>query len=175
VELSVYLIVLGFGMGLVFMSTSLAAQNSVRMPQMGVATGLVNFTRQLGGAVGVALAASVMLSSLTDRLTEAFGASNIDADTVLAPTNRAKPLPPAARAIVRDAFAGSLHRVFWVAVVVAVLGLLASALMPRGSATLIRDKARADGLPHDAVSPEGETFAIVDDDAEQEREAASIT
>src|SRR5690606_4878685 len=46
-EVSGYLAVLGFGMGWIFMSTSLAAQNSVSLPRMGVATGLVNFTRQL--------------------------------------------------------------------------------------------------------------------------------
>jgi hypothetical protein len=173
-ELSLYLVVLGFGMGLVFMSTALAAQNSVQMRQMGVATGLINFTRQLGGAIGVAIAASVMLSSLTSRLSEAFGGANIDADTVLAPTNNARPLPPGAREIVRDAFADSLNNTFWVAVVVAVIGLTMTLLMPRGSATAIRDRARRDELPPDAQSPEGETFAIVDDGAEQDPETASI-
>jgi len=172
-ELSLYLLFLGCGMGLVFMSTSLAAQNSVQLPQMGVATGLVNFTRQLGGAIGVALAASVMLSSLTDRLSSAFGGAHIDADRVLAPTAHATPLPPATRAIVRDAFAGALHRTFWVAVAVAGLGLVMTRLMPRGRATDIRDRARAEELPRDALSPEGETFAIVEP-VEPEREPAPV-
>jgi EmrB/QacA subfamily drug resistance transporter len=172
-ELSIYLVFLGFGMGLVFMATSLAAQNSVQMPQMGVATGLVNFTRQLGGAIGVALAASVMLTSLTSRLTEAFGDVGIDANTVLAPTNDARPLPPATQEVVREAFSGALNRTFWVAVAVAVLGLVMTVLMPRGRATDIRDRARAEKLPSDALSPEGETFAIVDP-VDHDREAASV-
>ena len=58
------MVFLGVGMGFVFMSTSLAAQNSVDLPRMGVATGLVNFTRQLGGAIGVAIASSVMVNAL---------------------------------------------------------------------------------------------------------------
>jgi EmrB/QacA subfamily drug resistance transporter len=157
-ELSFYLIVLGFGMGLIFMSTSLAAQNSVALPRMGVATGLVNFTRQLGGAVGVAVAASVMLTSLTSRLTEAFGAGAIDTNQVLAPTGQQQ-VPPEVRAVVADAFSGALHQVFWVAFVVSLLGLVCTLLMPRGNAARLRDAARREATV-DAVSPEGETYEI---------------
>jgi EmrB/QacA subfamily drug resistance transporter len=157
-ELSGYLVVLGFGMGLIFMSTSLAAQNSVTLPQMGVATGLVNFTRQLGGAVGVALAASVMLTSLTDRLTEAFGASAIDTNQVLAPTGQ-QHIPPAVQDTVADAFAGALHRTFWVACFVAIAGLACTVLMPRGAAAKLRDEARSESKL-DSLSPEGETYEI---------------
>ena len=157
-ELGIYLAVLGFGMGLIFMSTALAAQNSVALPQMGVATGLVNFTRQLGGAVGVALAASVMLSSLTDRLNAAFGVSAIDTNQVLAPTTKQQ-IPPGAQAAVADAFAGALHRSFWVACFVAIIGLACTALMPRGAAAKLRDEARREAEV-DSLSPEGESFEI---------------
>ncbi len=157
--LGVYLVVLGTGMGLVFMSTSLAAQNSVTTEQMGVSTGLINFTRQLGGAVGIAIAASVMLTSLTSRLTEAFGTSAFDTSKLLTPTDQSTPLSPETQRIVSDAFAGALHRVFWVAVSVTVVGLICTRLMPKGSATDIRDKARSDAKL-DAVGPDGETFAV---------------
>ena len=156
-ELSLYLIPLGFGMGFVFMSTALAAQNSVDQVRMGTATGMVNFTRQLGGAIGVAITASVLLTSLADRLQAAFGA-DVDVSQALSP-GRNSPIPPGAREIVRDAFAGSLHRAFWVAVVVAVVGLVATFLMPRGSATDIRDEAR-DEAEVDSLTPDGESFAI---------------
>ena len=71
-SVSIAMLFLGFGMGLSFIATMLAGQNSVDLPRMGVATGLVNFTRQLGGALGVAVAAAVMLSTLTDRLKTLF-------------------------------------------------------------------------------------------------------
>jgi len=169
-ELSAYLVVLGLGMGLVFMSTSLAAQNSVGLPQMGIATGLVNFTRQLGGAIGVAIATSVMLTSLTSRLSEAFGGVTIDASKVLAPSSGSK-VPPAFQAVVSDAFAGALHRVFWVAVVVASIGLVCTVLMPRGNAAKLRDAARREA-ELDSLSPDGETFAVTDP-AEPEPEPGS--
>ena len=157
--LSLYLIVLGFGMGLVFMSTALAAQNSVDLPRMGVATGLVNFTRQLGGAIGVAIAASVMLTSLSSRLSDAFGGVAIDAQKVLAPTSGATPLSPETRGLVADAFAGALNRTFWVAVFVALIGLACTVLMPRGEASKIRDAARGEAA-FESLSPEGETFTV---------------
>jgi hypothetical protein len=156
--LSIFLIILGFGMGLIFMSTSLAAQNSVALPRMGVATGLVNFTRQLGGAVGVAIAASVMLTSLTARLTEEFGAGAIDTNQVLAPTSQ-QSVPPAVRDVVSDAFSGALNQVFWVAFVIALIGLACTVLMPRGNAARLRDDARRESK-FDSVSPEGETYEI---------------
>ena len=156
--LSIFLVVLGFGMGLIFMSTSLAAQNSVALLRMGVATGLVNFTRQLGGAIGVALAASVMLTSLTSRLTEAFGAGAIDTNRVLSPASQQQ-VPPEVREVVAGAFSGALNQVFWVAFVIALIGLVCTVLMPRGAATKLRDEARAEAKV-DAVSPEGETYEI---------------
>ena len=158
-ELSGYLIVIGLGMGLVFMSTALAAQNSVNLPRMGIATGLVNFTRQLGGAVGVAIAASVMLTSLDSRLSDAFGGVDVDAQQVLAPTTGSQPIPAGTRDPVADAFAGALHRTFWVAVFVAAIGLACTVLMPRGTAARIRDEARGDA-ELDSLSPEGETLTL---------------
>jgi len=157
--LSGYLVVLGCGMGLVFMSTALAAQNSVDLPRMGVATGLVNFTRQLGGAVGVAVAASVMLTSLSSRLSDAFGGVEVDAQQVLAPSTGAERLPSGTREVVADAFAGALHRTFWVSVFVAVVGLACTVLMPRGGASEIRDEARS-GAELDSLSPDGESFTV---------------
>lgn len=159
-ELSTYLVVLGLGMGMVFMSTALAAQNSVGLPRMGVTTGLINFTRQLGGAIGVAVATSVMLTSLTSRLSAAFGGVAVDASKVLTPSSGST-IPPALQAKVSEAFAGALHQVFWVGVVVAALGLVCTVLMPRGTAAKIRDGLQRE-VELDSLSPEGETFAVTD-------------
>ena len=58
-DVSIAMVCVGIGMGFGFIATMLAAQNSVDLPRMGVATGLVNFTRQLGGVFGVAIGAAV--------------------------------------------------------------------------------------------------------------------
>ena len=70
-DVSIAMVFVGTGMGFGFIATALAAQNSVDLPRMGVANGLVNFTRQLGGVFGVAIGAALMLTTLTDRLHEA--------------------------------------------------------------------------------------------------------
>ena len=121
---------IGIGMGLSFISTTLAAQNSVAINRMGLATSLVNFSRQLGGALGVAVAAAVMLGSLTSRLpTVPQPGDRLRRAAVTAGHRR---FPPQFQDTVRGAFADSLHLVFLVVAIVAVLGVLTTILMPGG-------------------------------------------
>jgi len=172
-ELSGYLIVIGLGMGLVFISTSLAAQNSVGLKHMGVATGLINFTRQLGGAIGVAIAASVMMSTLSTRLTETFGDVGIKANDVLSPAKSGAKIPPALQPLVAKVFSDALHSTFVVATILAFFGLVAVLLMPRGRAQDNRvarggyggdaDELRQE-VSLDSFSPSGETVVLTPPD-----------
>jgi EmrB/QacA subfamily drug resistance transporter len=156
-EVSVAMVFLGVGIGFGFMATTLAAQNSVDLPSMGVATGLVNFTRQLGGAFGVAIGAALMLTTLTDRLVEAFPHAHIKASALLSP-HAAANFPPETQQIVRGAFADALHVVFIAALVIVVLGVITIALMPGGSAVAIRDAAF--GVVDEPLLPDGETVLL---------------
>lgn len=159
---------IGIGMGLSFISTTLAAQSTVETGRMGLATSLVNFCRQLGGALGVAGAAAVMLGSLTSRLTELFPDRSIDSGALLSPQAAGR-FPERYEAVVRGAFADSLHVVFVVVAVVAVFGVLTTILMPRGRPV----HEVVDGLGRtsdEAILPDGETLVIAepfgeDDDA----------
>lgn len=162
-DVSIAMAFIGFGTGFVFMSTALAAQSSVDLPRMGVATGLVNFTRQLGGAVGVAVASAVMLSGLTSRLADAFPGQSIDTSTLLAPGGSQQSLPASAQDLVRGAFAGALHNVFLLTLAVIVLGAFSVVLMPRGSATELRDRAQGRFLEEIEEHPEEITEYALDD------------
>jgi hypothetical protein len=108
---------------------------------MGVATGLVNFTRQLGGAVGVAVAAAVMLSSLTSRVGEAFPNKTINTAKLLGPTGGTENMSAHGQELIREAFSGALHSVFVVTLFVILAGASTVLLMPRGSARELRDIA----------------------------------
>ena len=141
VQVGVAMAFFGFGTGFVFMATALAAQSSVDLPRMGVATGLVNFTRQLGGAVGVAAASAVMLSGLTSRLSDAFPNQTINTAKLLGPNGGTKGMSAAAQEVVRVSFAGALHQVFVATLIVVVVGAVTVLLMPRGSARELRDIA----------------------------------
>jgi MFS family permease len=167
-EVSRDLVFVGLGFGFVLLACTLAAQNSVSLRQMGTATGIVNFTRQLGGAIGVAVAASVMLTSLTHRLAEAFPGAKINSSDFLSPASAGQKIPPAAQEAVRHAFSGALHQVFVTAAVIGALGLLCVLLMPRGKPAAMRDRAHGHEPSVDAVAPDAEVFVAADREPEPE-------
>jgi EmrB/QacA subfamily drug resistance transporter len=158
-DVSVAMVCIGTGMGFGFIATMLAAQNSVDLPRMGVATGLTNFTRQLGGVFGVAIGAALLLTTLTDRLEELFPTAHIKAGALLSPQAAAR-FPAETQDLVRGAFADALHVVFVAALVIVLVGMLTVALMPGGKPSDIRDAAH--GVSVESVLPDGEVLLIPD-------------
>ena len=169
-EISRDLVFVGLGLGMIVLACTLAAQNSVELKQMGTATGLVNFTRQLGGALGVALAGSVMLTSLTSRLEDAFPGAKIPAGDLLSPSSSSRPLPPGAQHAVQEAFAGALHEVFITALIIGALLCACIFLMPRGHATALRDRSQGHAPPPDALGPDAEVYIAGETELELEDE-----
>jgi EmrB/QacA subfamily drug resistance transporter len=149
----------GLGVGVCFVTTSLAAQHSVDISRMGVSTALVNFTRQLGGALGVAISAAIALGSLTSRMDELFPGNHLKPGELLSPQT-AKSFPPETQHLVRGAFADSIHLVFVFITVMAVIVLFTSFLMPGGDPLALHDAAQEDFFHEDAILPDGEAFVI---------------
>ena len=106
VELWLSLGVMGVGMGMAMLSLLLAGQSAVPREQLGIATSLGQFSRSIGGAVGVALMGTVMTASLA-----ALQATGM----------------PLARAMEL-----SLHRAFIAGAIVSLLALAAAVKVPRG-------------------------------------------
>ncbi len=65
---SAYLLVLGLGIGMFMQVMVLIVQNSVARKDLGSATSSVNFARQIGSSVGVALVGALFVHRLTERL-----------------------------------------------------------------------------------------------------------
>tara|TARA_B100001123_G_scaffold123108_1_gene143469 strand:- start:6531 stop:8030 length:1500 start_codon:yes stop_codon:yes gene_type:complete len=65
---SLYMVVLGLGVGAVMQVTLLIVQNSVDYADLGIATSAVQFFRQMGGSFGVAVFGSIMNSRLNQEL-----------------------------------------------------------------------------------------------------------
>ncbi|MGH9304712.1 MAG: MDR family MFS transporter [Acidimicrobiales bacterium] len=65
---SINMVVLGAGLGLIMPVLTLVVQNSVGFADLGVATSGVNFFRQIGGSIGVALAGTLFTSRLASEL-----------------------------------------------------------------------------------------------------------
>ena len=93
---------MGVGMGMTMLSMLLAVQSAVPRERLGVATSLGQFTRSIGGAVGVAVMGALVTAALP-----ATGSS------------------PAA-------LASGLHRAFVLGSVVSVIALASALLVPGG-------------------------------------------
>jgi EmrB/QacA subfamily drug resistance transporter len=73
VTTSLFMIVLGVGMGFLMQNTMLIAQNSVEMKDMGAASGAATLFRTLGGSLGVSLLGAIYSNQVTGELTTRLG------------------------------------------------------------------------------------------------------
>ena len=101
--LPTHLAVMGMGMGMTMLSLVLAMQNGVARRHLGVATSFGQFTRSIGGAVGVALFGAVIAGSL--------------------PSGQE---PTAAEMTV------AIHRAFWFATLVSGVAVVSALRIPAG-------------------------------------------
>jgi len=136
------LILIGAGLGLTMLTLIIAVQQSVARSQLGIATSLNQFSRSIGGAVGVAVMGAVLSAGLAARLDEVArngsGVLTLERAAELAANPNAlidpqaqAALPPGALDALRGAMAAAIHNVFWVGTVLAALALLVSLYLPR--------------------------------------------
>jgi EmrB/QacA subfamily drug resistance transporter len=138
--LSIELAFIGAGLGLTVMTLLLAKQQSVARNQLGLVTSLSQFSRSMGGAMGVAVMGAILSSSLTKNLmadatdggplTPALAVKlSADPNALIEPAARAA-LPEPIISILQEALAYSLANVFWLAAVFALLALIAVSFLP---------------------------------------------
>ncbi|MBI2861600.1 MAG: MFS transporter [Chloroflexi bacterium] len=150
--------VAGAGMGLIAPTVITAVQNTVDRSELGIATSLAQFFRQIGGAMGL----SVMGSLMAFRFHRALGqlllpldpaslleAGGGDMQAALDP-ERASQLSAPVRAAFQGAMAEAIAWVFAIALAAVILGLLVGFFMPNTS-PLREAKAR------DSLEESGET------------------
>jgi EmrB/QacA subfamily drug resistance transporter len=124
---SVYMLVLGAGIGLVMQVLVLVVQNDAPPRDIGVATSTATFFRSMGGSLGVALFGAIFASRLTDELkalppavaARFSGGVNISPDQVHS-------LPPVIRNEFLDAFVNALSPVFLVGAVLTLIAFVLS-------------------------------------------------
>ncbi|MEU5790350.1 MDR family MFS transporter [Micromonospora purpureochromogenes] len=71
--LSIYMAVLGIGVGMLMQNLVLAAQNDVPAHELGAATSVLTFFRSMGGAIGVSALGAVLANRVTSLMTEKLG------------------------------------------------------------------------------------------------------
>ncbi|HEX6401641.1 MAG TPA: MDR family MFS transporter [Pseudonocardiaceae bacterium] len=75
VEVDIYMVVFGLGLGGCMQTLIMAVQNAVPPRDMGVATASATFFRQMGGALGVAVFLSILFSTAGNKISNAFRAT----------------------------------------------------------------------------------------------------
>lgn len=122
---AVFMMVLGAGMGCLMQTTSLIAQNSVEVRDLGAATGGSTFVRTLGGSLGVAILGAIYTNRVTTSLTNAGLPADGTQTHSLTPASL-KELPEAFQIAFSQAVVDGMHVIFLVAAAMAVVGFVAS-------------------------------------------------
>ena len=120
---SLFLLVLGTGIGLSMQVLVLVVQNTVDFTDLGVATSGVTFFRTIGSSFGAAIFGSMFSNFLDGRLPAAMAASGAPSEAATSPQVLHQLTQQVAAPII-DAYADSLSRVFLFAAPVAVLGFI---------------------------------------------------
>ena len=135
------LVLIGAGLGLTMLTLLIAIQQSVSRAQLGIATSLNQFSRSIGGAVGVAIMGTVLSAGLAAEL-NTFAQNNnglittsraaelaANPNALIEPEARAA-LPPNVLDALQEAMAVSIHKVFWVGTVLSAMALLVCFFLP---------------------------------------------
>jgi len=143
------MIILGLGMGPTMPVFTLAAQNAVKVNQLGVVTSLTQFSRSMGSTIGVALFGSILTNQFTPAFHAALSAEVVSAvphevlarfdnpqvllspevsvalrDQVIAMGSDGGRLFDALSAAIRAGLVVALHDVFMLGAVLGVLGVI---------------------------------------------------
>jgi EmrB/QacA subfamily drug resistance transporter len=122
---SLYLFLLGAGIGLCMQVLILIVQNTSRFEDLGVATSGVTFFRTIGSSFGAAIFGSLFTNFLRARIGPAIVASGAPPAAANSPEALHR-LPHAMAAPIVNAYASSLTQVFLWAVPVALVGFVLS-------------------------------------------------
>ncbi|AZG44703.1 MDR family MFS transporter [Gordonia insulae] len=157
---SVYLFVLGVGLGMVMQVLVLAVQNAVEYRDLGTGTSGATFFRTIGASVGVAVFGAVFNSQLDAHLTGDVPRAAVgpcSAEVLEASTLSLPSCPPAVQAWFLDGFTDAFQVVFLVAVPIGFLAFALSWLLPEvelRTVTRTPDPGESFGMPSARTSLE---------------------
>jgi EmrB/QacA subfamily drug resistance transporter len=151
---SLYMFLLGAGVGMTMQNLVLVVQNTARPTEVGVASSGVTFFRSLGGTIGVA----VMGAALAARVTDLMGERKDDIMTAIGGLGDAgaawaealksgaipsvSSMPESLRVIIEDIYATGISHAFLIGVPFAVLSLLAIVFLPNKPLTTMTTTER---------------------------------
>ncbi|MFJ6656480.1 MDR family MFS transporter [Streptomyces sp. NPDC091377] len=131
--LSLYMAVLGVGVGMLMQNLVLAAQNDVPAAELGAATSVLSFFRSMGGTIGTSVLGAILANRVADEMTKGLQEAGVsDAATGGAGGGGESShvpdmttLPEPMREIVEHAYGVATADLFLIATPFAALALLA--------------------------------------------------
>lgn len=173
---SVYMFVLGVGLGGVMQVLVIAVQSAVDYKDLGVATAGATFFRSIGGSFGTAVFGAVFAGVIGGHLRDALGNVKLPGGTGgsgISPGVLAK-LPAPIRSGVIEAYADSLQTVFLVAVPIGIIAFVLTWLLPEielRTTTGAVDAGETFAMPAERSSAEELERAITVLDSRENRHA----
>ncbi|WP_043688295.1 MDR family MFS transporter [Nocardia abscessus] len=150
---SLYMLILGLGLGLAMQVLTIVVQNTVPYAQLGTATSGVTFFRTLGSAFGTAIFGTLYSNEIEPNLAAALARVRVVPPGVAADPQSLRALPAEQSIPIIDAYADSIGHVFFWVVPVALAGFVIAWFLPE---VPLRDSARA------GAGDVGEGFSVPD-------------
>ncbi|MEV0041725.1 MDR family MFS transporter [Streptomyces sp. NPDC050804] len=123
--LSVYMAVLGIGVGMLMQNLVLAAQNDVPAAELGAATSVLSFFRSMGGTIGTSVLGAILANRVTAEMTKSLAGTGQSASGGDGAVPDISTLPAPMREIVQHAYGVATAELFLVAAPFAALALVA--------------------------------------------------
>jgi len=131
--MSIYVVVLGAGMGMTMQVMVLATQNALPPNQIGTGTAAVTFFRSLGGAFGTSLFGAVFIAGLSHWIPllvpgSSGRAIHVNGSFSMSPA-QLHAFPPDVQQGILESFVRSLHSVFLLGVPIAFVMFVLTLLL----------------------------------------------
>ena len=155
------LMLIGAGLGLTMLTLLIAVQQAVERVQLGTATSLNQFSRAIGGAIGVAIMGAILTAGLSTQLQKAANGPNAvltveqasdfasNPNAIIEPHARAA-LPTETLEVLQKSMADAIRPIFWLGAIVSLLALIVAFSLPGGG--------RSDRIPHSTSGREEDTL-----------------
>lgn len=122
--MSLWMVVLGIGLGSFMQVATLAVQNAVERRQLGTATSSTTFFRSIGSALGGAIFGSILISRLEHHIMDAIASFGPQAaqiggsieGVISSGTKALQQLPPAVQESILGAYVQSFHDMFLIGI-----------------------------------------------------------
>ena len=132
---SVYMFLLGAGLGIVMQNLVLVVQNSAKASELGAASAGVTFFRSISGTIGVSIMGSILATQVASHIASGLkslkpadlvGAQALQGGTI----PQVSKLPLAIRTVVESAYGQGVADVFLIVIPLAIIAIIAIAFLP---------------------------------------------